>query len=98
MQNEFFKKLQLCFCHDPTLDSLNLFYKRVYFYFLLKIQKNIKYKIQKCFRNMRKQAFELQKTKIIEELIQSKDLIKLLTGLIDLLNDLIEEKFSLKVN
>jgi len=47
---------------------------------------------------MRKQAFELQKTKIIEELIQSKDLIKLLTGLIDLLNDLIEEKFSLKVN
>jgi len=33
-----------------------------------------------------------------KELIKSKDLIKLLTGLIDLFKDLIEEKLSLKVN
>jgi hypothetical protein len=34
----------------------------------------------------------------MEELIKFKDLIKLLTCLIDLFNDLIEGKLSLKVN
>jgi len=36
--------------------------------------------------------------KKMEELIKFKDLIKLLTCLIDLFNDLIEGKLSLKVN
>jgi hypothetical protein len=34
----------------------------------------------------------------LKELIKSKNLIKLLTGSIDLFKDIIEEKLSLKVN
>jgi hypothetical protein len=40
---------------------------------------------------------EIQTWPKLKELIKSKDLIKLLIGLIDLFNDLIEEKLSLKI-
>jgi hypothetical protein len=41
---------------------------------------------------------EIQTWPQLEGLIKFKNLIKLLTCLIDLFNDLIEEKISLKVN
>ena len=41
---------------------------------------------------------EIQIWPKLKELIKSKNLIKLLTGLIDLFKDIIEEKLSLKVN
>jgi hypothetical protein len=36
-------------CHNPILNPLNLFYKKVYIFFIEKIKKYIKYKIQKQF-------------------------------------------------
>jgi hypothetical protein len=41
---------------------------------------------------------QIQTRPKLEELITYKDLIKLLTSLIDLFKDLIEEKLSLKIN
>ena len=51
------------------------------------------------WQNKRKKIkVEIQTWLKLKELIKSKDLSKLLTSLIDLFKDLIEEKLSLKVN
>jgi hypothetical protein len=47
---------------------------------------------------MKKIEVEIQTWLKLEELIKSKDLIKLLAGLINLFKNLIEEELSLKVS
>ena len=48
--------------------------------------------------NRKKNEVKIQTWLKLKELIKSKELSKLLTSLIDLFKDLIEEKLSLKVN